>query len=172
MVNLSNLTSCLIDSDVLINWLAQEEGLWEMANELIGLIEAKKIKAFINLTTLMEIRFVLRRKKSFKEETIKKDIAKITNLFEIIVPDELDLIKANTLQDQAPFSPFDAILLSTASSNNITLVSRDKNLIKVAARFILTSTPEEFLAKIKLELLIFSAVPAFTLWSAEILRSD
>ena len=150
MVNLSNLTSCLFDSDVIINWLAQEEGLWETANELIGLVEAKKIKAFVALTTLMEIRFVLRRKKSFKEETIKKDITKITDLFKIIVPDELDLIKANTLQDQAPFSPFDAILLSTASSNNIILLSRDKDLIKIAARFVFAFTPEEFLNNLKI----------------------
>jgi len=144
--------SCLLDSDVIINWLTKEKGsipyktLWEAPHKIIKLIEEGKIKGFSTLINLLEIRFVLRRKKNFSEDKIKEDIAKILKLLEIIVPDEVNLLKANNLQDKLPLDPFDAILLAAASAEeNIVLVTRDKALISLASKLLEASTPEKFI---------------------------
>lgn len=144
--------TCLLDSDVIINWLAKEEDpisnekLWEAPHKIIKLIETKKIAGFSTLINLLEIRFVLRRKKGFGEDKIRKDIAKILSLIEIIVPDEIVLLKANNLQINRPFSPFDAMLVAIGSSlPNAVLVSRDRSLLDLASKEMSAATPEEFL---------------------------
>ena len=148
---------CLIDSDVIINWLAKEadpvsnEELWEAPHKIMKLIEGKKINGFSALINLLEIRFVLRRKKNLGEDRIKKDIAKLLNLLEIIIPDEVILLKANSLQTDHPFSPFDAMLIAVGSSiPNAVLISRDKSLAALASKFMPTATPEEFLRNFNL----------------------
>ncbi|MBU1366320.1 MAG: PIN domain-containing protein, partial [Candidatus Omnitrophica bacterium] len=71
---------------------------------------------------------------------------KILKLLEIIVPDEVNLLKANNLQDKLPLDPFDAILLAAASAEeNIVLVTRDKALISLASKLLEASTPEGFI---------------------------
>lgn len=145
--------SCLIDTDVLINWLTQEvdpntkKELWKAPHQLIKLIEDKKIKGFISLFTLLEVRFVLRRKKDLSEEEIKKDINKILRILEVIIPGEIDLLRANELQIENPLSPFDALLLSVCSTlKDGVLITRDKSLLKIASKFINSFTPEDFLS--------------------------
>ena len=144
--------SCLIDTDVLINWLTQEvdpntkKELWKASHQLIKLIEDKKIKGFISLFTLLEVRFVLRRKKDLNEEEIKKDINKILRILEVIIPGEIDLLRANELQIENPLSPFDALLLSVCSTlKDGVLITRDKSLLKIASKFTSSFTPEDFL---------------------------
>lgn len=150
--NIPSTTACLLDSDVIINWLAKEEDarlnkeLWEGPHKIIELIEEGKIKGFSTIFNLLEIRFVLRRKKDFAEDRIKEDITKILKLLEIIVPDEVNLLKANSLQDKLPLSPFDAILLAIAlAKEGIVIVSRDKAFKSLASKFIEATSPEEFL---------------------------
>ncbi len=55
------------DTDVVINWLVKEtetssdRELWQAPYEIIKLIENKAAAGMISLTTLMEIRYLLRR---------------------------------------------------------------------------------------------------------------
>lgn len=144
--------SVILDTDVVINWLAKEEDavlnkeLWKSPHKIIELIEEGKIRGFSTIINLLEVRFVLRRKKSFGEDKIKGDIAKILKLLKIIVPDEVNLLKANGLQDEFSLSPFDAILLATIlAKEDIVLVSRDKILLSIASKFLEVTTPEKFL---------------------------
>ena len=59
----------LLDTDVVINWLVQEvetasaKELWKAPLEIVRRAEAGKLRALISLTTLLEIRFLLRREK-------------------------------------------------------------------------------------------------------------
>jgi hypothetical protein len=61
----------LLDTDVLVNWLIQEtetvsdKELWKAPYEIVRLIENNTVFGTISLTTLMEIRYLLRRKKSY-----------------------------------------------------------------------------------------------------------
>jgi predicted nucleic acid-binding protein len=139
----------VLDTDVIINWLAEEENLWKAPHSLIEFMEKGRLRANLTLLSIMEIRFVLRRKKGLKEERIKEDIAELLGLFDILVPDEISLLGANRLQNDFPFSPFDALLVACASTVNATLISRDKTLLQLASPFVPAATPEEFLEKVK-----------------------
>ena len=97
----------------------------------------------------MEVRYFLRRKKSYSVQQIEDDMSKLTSLFEIIIPDGINLLKANSLQSEYLLDPFDAIQLSTAIGlTPIGLVSRDKEFLQIAKEFISAFTPEEFLKSI------------------------
>ena len=56
----------LLDTDVVVNWLAQEtetvsgRELWKAPYEIVKHVENKSVSGLISLTTLMEIRFLLR----------------------------------------------------------------------------------------------------------------
>lgn len=145
----------LLDTDVITNWLTKEietgsgKELWKAPFEIVKLIEDKKISGFISLTTLLEIRYLLRRKKSYSDQQIEDDISKITNIFDVIVPDEITLLKANSLQSVHLLDPFDAIHLSVAVGlKPITLISRDREFINMAGNFINALNPEDFIKTI------------------------
>lgn len=143
----------LLDTDVVINWLVREsetvsgKELWKSPYEIVRRAEAKALTAFISLTTLLEIRFLLRRKKSFSSRQVEDDLTAITSVIDVIIPDELSLLKANTLQAEHPLDPFDAIHLSLCMGlTPVTLISRDDGFIKIARQFVSAQTPEEFVA--------------------------
>ncbi len=97
----------------------------------------------------MEIRYLLYRKKSYTAEQIENDLSKLITIFDIIIPDEITLLKANTLQAEHSLDPFDAIQLSICIGlKPITLISRDKDFINISKQFINALTPEEFLESI------------------------
>jgi predicted nucleic acid-binding protein len=145
----------LLDTDVLVNWLVQEsetvsgKELWKAPYEIVKLAESKLVVALISLTTLMEIRYLLRRKKSYTPVQIEDDISTLTSVIDVIIPDEISLLKANTLQAKHPLDPFDAIHLSICIGlEPITLVSRDSDFIRISKEVINAVTPEEFLDSI------------------------
>ncbi|HDL01478.1 MAG TPA: PIN domain-containing protein, partial [candidate division Zixibacteria bacterium] len=99
-----------------------------------------------SLTTLMEIRFLLRRKKSYSIPQIENDISRLSAIFDVIIPDEISLLKANTIQADHLLDPFDSIHLALCLGiKPVTLISRDKHFIKTAKKFITVKTPEELL---------------------------
>ncbi len=145
----------LLDTDVVINWLIQEtesvsdKELWKAPYEIVKLVENTVVLGIISLTTLMEIRYLLRRKKSYTALQIEDDISKLTTIFDVIIPDEINLLKANTLQTKHPLDPFDSIHLSICIGlKPVTLISRDKDFINISKQFINALTPEEFLSSI------------------------
>ena len=88
-----------LDTDVILNWLCKEstkegEALWEAPYEILKKAEKEEIVLYTTLINIMEIRFVLRRKKRWTEREIEeviRDLGKIDN-FGIIIPEETDLI--------------------------------------------------------------------------------
>jgi len=145
----------VLDTDVIINWIIQEietvsgKELWKAPYEIVRQVENKSVFGIISLTTLMEIRFLLRRKKSYAVQQIEDDISRLTSIFDVIIPDEISLLKANTLQAEYFLDPFDSIHLSLCIGlKPITLISRDKDFIKISKQFINVLTPEKFLHSI------------------------
>jgi len=152
---MKEIKTVLLDTDVIANWLLKEtetatnKNIWKAPFEIIGRIESEEIKGCLSLTTLLEIRFLLRRKKEYSAKEINRDIKKLTELFEILIPDEIELLRANKLQEEYPLDPFDTVLLSLALSlTNAILISRDTKFLKVASLLIESGTPEEYLTKI------------------------
>jgi len=140
-----------LDTDVVVNWLVREtesasgKELWKAPYEIVKLAEQQTVSALISLTTLMEIRYLLRRKKFFDTPQIEADLARVSAVFDVIIPDEISLLRANTLQTEHPLDPFDALHLSFAAGvKPVTLISRDADFIKIARSFVETATPEEF----------------------------
>lgn len=145
----------LLDTDVVVNWLVQEtetasgRELWKAPYEIVKQVENKSVSGIISLTTLMKIRFLLRRKKSYTIPQIENDISKLSAVFEVIIPDEINLLKANTIQAEHLLDPFDSIHLALCIGiKPVTLISRDKDFIKIAKKFISAKTPEELLKSI------------------------
>jgi len=146
------LRRLFLDTDVVVNWLVKEvetasgKPLWEAPYKIIKLTESKAATAIISLTTLMEIRYLLRRKKSYTPQQVEDDISKLTSIFEVVIPDEINLLKANAFQTEHYLDPFDSIHLALCTSLNPDfLVSRDKEFIQIAKQFITALTPEKFL---------------------------
>lgn len=144
----------VVDTDVCVNLLAEEvetatgKPLWVGPRELLLLVENRKVRGMLCITSLLEIRYLLRRKKQFSEEKIRWGIEKISNLLEVTIPDEFCLLRANSLQIEHPLDPFDAILLAFCLSHPPTvLVSRDTPFLKIASRYVRAFTPEEYLSQ-------------------------
>lgn len=141
----------ILDTDVVTNWLIKEietatkRKLWKMPHKIISLIENRKLKGIITLTTLLEIRFLLRRKKKYNERQIEEFINDITDILEIAIPDEISLLEANKLQSENTLDPFDAISLGLCIILKPSVfISRDSEFLKIASQFITALTPEKF----------------------------
>jgi predicted nucleic acid-binding protein len=76
-----------LDTDIFLNCLCKEvasngKGLWEAPYKILKRAEQGKIILYTTLINLMEIRFVLRRKKKWAEseiEEVMKEIREINN---------------------------------------------------------------------------------------------
>lgn len=148
-----------LDTDVLLNWLCKEttengEPLWKAPYEILKKAENGEAILYTTLINLMEIRFVLRRKKKWSEleiEEVIRDIGEIDN-FEIIIPDEINLIAGFNFQASYMLDPFDAIYLGAVDRISGFLVSRDREFINIVNRIkgkSVAFTPESFLENIK-----------------------
>ena len=143
------------DTDVIVNWLTKEtetisgRELWTAPYKIIKHLDigAGKRKGFIPLTTVLELRYLLRRKKRYSVKQVEEDIGKITAFFEVVIPDTTDMLQASTLQSEYPLDPFDAIHLALCLSlKPVVLVSRDKEFLEISKKFISAYTPEDFLS--------------------------
>ncbi|BBJ28371.1 type II toxin-antitoxin system VapC family toxin [Athalassotoga saccharophila] len=140
----------LLDTDVLLNWLCKEvtpggEVLWKSPYKILKKAEAGKVNLYTTIVNLMEIRFVLRRRKKWNYSEIEKtltDLQKINN-FEIILPDATDMITGFNLQSKYGLDPFDAIYLGISVRLPTLLVTRDKEFTKLAnkVRILLQTIP-------------------------------
>lgn len=140
------------DTDVIVNWLTKEtetisgRELWTAPYKIINHLDivAGKREGFIPLTTVLELRYLLRRKKRYSVKQIEEDIGKITAFFEVVIPDTTDMLQASSLQSE---HPFDAIHLALCLSlKPVVLVSRDKEFLAISKKFISAYTPEDFLS--------------------------
>lgn len=152
-----------LDTDVLLNWLCKEvtadgKNLWEAPYKILKIAEEGNILLYTTLINLMEIRFVLRRKKKWAESEIEgviKEIGEVNNI-EIIIPDGGDLVAGFNLQSLYMLDPFDAVYLGVASKISSFIISRDRDFINIANRIKeerLAFDPEAFLESIEKELL-------------------
>ncbi|HEX7064835.1 MAG TPA: PIN domain-containing protein [Bacillales bacterium] len=140
----------MIDSDVLINWLAKERErnsnrkLWVAPTAILELGEMKQIENHLSLLSIFEIRFVLRRKKGKDFGEIEQDLNQLGHFLHIDVPTESVLQQANQLQGEWPIDPFDSILLAQTIFLDAILISRDNRFLKLAAQYVSSYSPEGY----------------------------
>mgnify|MGYP000722277657 CR=1 FL=1 len=151
-----------LDTDVLINWLAREvdpntgKKLWEHPYRILKMIESGKISGTTSLINLMEIIFVLRRKKKWKDEEIISKVGMIQEMqnFAVLIPTEADIISAYNLQTVFKLDPFDSIYHAASRNRVDYIITRDSEFIEIVnsaenRRFAMT--PEEFLELVEQE---------------------
>lgn len=154
------VTKVFLDTDVLINWLTKEvdpqtgASLWKAPYQILKRIEKGHLSGFTTLVNLMEIVFVLRRKKQWTEEKISNSISKLQGVphVNVLVPADTDVISAYNLQNVFALGPFDAIYFAILRSTCDYLVSRDKAMIDAVTQAEpekIAFTPEEFLKNVK-----------------------
>ena len=83
----------------------------------------------------------------YENEKIKEFLTDLFGNVSIEIPDSMDMLLANKLQDDNPLDPFDAIGLSIVQSiNSCILVSRDSDFIKLTEKNDTNGyVPEKFL---------------------------
>ncbi len=74
-------------------------------------VEAGKLSGFTSILNLMEIIFVLRRKKKWKDEKKISATGKISDIphFSVLIPTESDMISAYSPQTTLKLDPFNSI---------------------------------------------------------------
>lgn len=153
-------TKVFLDTDVIINWLCKEIDpstkleLWKAPYEILRRIEAGRLGGYTSLINLMEIVFVLRRKKKWKEGKISSAMSKFQEINNITVwvPNESDIISGYNLQNVFNLDPFDSIYYAILRGTTNCLISRDKDFVKLINREEkqrVAFSPEEFLEKVK-----------------------
>lgn len=145
------MASLILDSDVMLNWLLQEtetgtgRPLWVAPATIMELGERRQVWTQWSLLSLMEVRFVLRRKKKFGVKEIETDLRSLQSIIDTLVPTENELAQAERLQSEIPLGPFDSIILAQAIARGSILVSRDAALLALAKGYVHASTPEQYI---------------------------
>ncbi|RLG95488.1 hypothetical protein DRO37_02160 [Candidatus Bathyarchaeota archaeon] len=148
--------SVFLDTDALINWLAKEvdpntgEELWRAPLRILKEIEIGELSGFTSIINLMEIIFVLRRKKRWKDEKIISTIGRIREIpnFSVLIPTEADMISAYSIQTAFALDPFNSIYYSISRRRIDYIISRDSDFISIvntAEKKPVAFTPERFL---------------------------
>lgn len=101
----------------------------------------------------MEIIFVLRRKKRWKDEKIISTIGRIREIpnFSVLIPTEADMISAYSIQTVSSLDPFNSIYHAISRRRIDHIISRDSDFIAVvneAEKKRVALTPETFLKEI------------------------
>ncbi|MEF8836157.1 MAG: type II toxin-antitoxin system VapC family toxin [Candidatus Thermoplasmatota archaeon] len=153
-----DLLNVFFDTDVIINWLTKEvdpntgQKLWEAPYKIIRSVDQKKIIGYSSLFNIMEIRFVLRRKKDYDDSKINEMTDDFEERFTIQIPDNMDLLGAENLQREYPLDPFDSVYFSLSQENEIDVIlTRDKEfqeIIDESGAEIKAMEPETFLEKV------------------------
>lgn len=134
-----------IDSNIFLNFLLKEEGLYEGSKRLLSRIEKGDMEGITTLLNIMEILAVLRKRSRIKDSEIIRDvetIGEIQNL-EVVIPDEIHIIQAFEIQKRLKLLPIDAVLVSTAKDLSDIFVSRDTELRQKISDFMQAAAPED-----------------------------
>jgi len=151
--------SVFLDTDVMINWLAKEvdpntgKELWNAPFKILKKIETGEISGFTSIINLMEIIFVLRRRKRWKDEKTISTIGRIREIsnFSVLIPTEADMISAYSIQTVFSLDPFNSIYYSISRRRIDHIISRDLDFISIvneAEKKTLALTPEKFLKEV------------------------
>ena len=124
--------------------------LWPAVEELLKTIQFKKAKGATSIVSIMELRSFLRVRTKIPKAKIEKEITKINELLNILVPNDITMLSANQIQAETGLTPIDSIQIAIVRENlPATLVSRDKELLSTSKNLIPATTPEELLSHIQ-----------------------
>ncbi len=151
----------LLDTNIFFNiWRKEidERGkeLWKASKALIYEIGCGKLEGFLSIISLMEIAVVIRKigtetgksEKEIEQELNKRldELREIPNL-NILLPTSIDFGIAWSYLYENKLTPFDSIILSSASAMEIPIITRDIKFKNKSDGIVEFYQPEEFLEK-------------------------
>jgi predicted nucleic acid-binding protein len=134
------MKNIFLDTNVLMDILANRQPFYKSSSEIYKLGLGKKVRFFTSSNTISTLHYLL--KKFASEENIRQSLDEITNVVSII-PVDIKIIKKSIKSNHKDFE--DAIQIVSAQSINAIdcIVTRDLKDFKNAE--INVFTPDEFL---------------------------
>ncbi len=130
--------------------------LWKGSKDLIDEIVSGQLAGYISVITLMEIAVVIRKTgadagKSEKEieKELKNRLNEIQTMpnLNLLLPSSIDFGIAWSYLYEKKLTPFDSLILSSASAMQIPIITRDGKFKKKSLNIVEFYQPEEFLDK-------------------------
>lgn len=138
------MKNIFLDTNVLMDILANRQPFYKSSSEIYKLGLRKKVTLFTSSNTISTLHYLL--KKFTTEENIRKSLEEVTTVLSII-PIDINIIKKSLKSNHKDFE--DAIqIVSAQSINNMDcIVTRDLKDYKFAEITVLT--PDDFLNTIE-----------------------
>ena len=150
-----------LDTNIFFNIWRKEvnangKQLWKGSKDLIDEIVSGELAGYISVITLMEIAVVIRKTgadagKSEKEieKELKKRLNEIQSMphLNLLLPTSIDFGIAWSYLYEKKLTPFDSLILSSASAMQIPIITRDGKFKKKSLNIVEFYQPEEFLDK-------------------------
>ena len=134
-----------VDSDIILDMLAQREPIYIFAAKLFTLVDQKKIKAFTSPLVFANLHYILRKQKS--NDFALQSLRKLKTLVKIL-PINSKIIEQALNSEFTDFE--DAIQYFTALNNKVKiLLTRNKTDYKKSK--ITISTAEEFIKTLQVQ---------------------
>ena len=134
-----------VDSDIILDMLAQREPFYIFAAKLFTLVDQKKIKAFTSPLVFANLHYILRKQKS--NDFALQSLRKLKTLVKIL-PINSKIIEQALNSEFTDFE--DAIQYFTALNNKVKiLLTRNKTDYKKSK--ITISTAEEFIKTLQVQ---------------------
>ncbi|WP_435196760.1 type II toxin-antitoxin system VapC family toxin [Natronomonas sp. EA1] len=108
----------LVDANVLVAAMVEEDG----GGEATALLKQEH-EFCVSVTTLMEVRTVLSKKKRIEKEAIERTIGGIVARTDVYALERDDILNGYTMQKQNFLYPIDCLLLSLADDIGANLVT-------------------------------------------------
>ena len=134
----------LLDTNIIIDFLAKREPFAKDAKEIIALIETKKVDGYLSASSITTIHYL--SQKIYNKEMANSIISDLLKFFNTTTLKKENFLDAISL-DGVDFE--DSVIITSAISTNIDIIiTRDKKGFLKSD--ILTLKPKEFLATFNL----------------------
>lgn len=151
----------LLDTNIFFNiWRKEVDNngkqLWKGSKDLLDEIVSGKLEAYISVISLMEIAVVIRKtggefgkseKEIEMELKLRLDEIQIIPNLNLLLPTSIDFWIAWSYLYEKKLTPFDSLILSSASAMQAPIITRDDKFKKKASTIVEFYQPEEFLSK-------------------------
>ena len=129
----------VVDSDIFLHALLHTD----RGEESRDFIDKYTKEISTTALNLMEIGSVLSRKYRWRKETIDDALEIIRKSLIILIPTEYDMIDAMDISLRYYLTPIDALMLTIAKAQNLTLMTYDRELLGYSQKGFDVKSPSE-----------------------------
>jgi len=131
-----------LDTCIWLNLFKKEKRFWKITKEFIEQASTKEKIIFVSTIVLKELSF--KSQSNFKDILIFFKLQKYVKLIKT-TPEDYDYARNLETTDKFSLSFYDYLHIALSKRLNCVLVTRDRELIKTATKFIICKKPEELI---------------------------